>query len=63
MSPLLVQSHEICALAETTLSFPTEKGGKDFFIALLGQAPLSGEALWREGRCDAGLTNGHHVDK
>lgn len=49
MSPLLIHSREICPLAETTLSFPTEKGGKDFFIALLGHTSLSREALWSKG--------------
>lgn len=63
MSPLLVHSHEICPLAATTLSFPTEKGGNYFFIALLGHARLSREALWSKGGCDATLINDHHVNK
>lgn len=49
MSSLLVHRHKICPLAETTLSFPTEKGEKEFFIALLGHMPLSREALLSEG--------------
>lgn len=32
MSSLLVHRHKICPLAETTLSFPTEKGGKKNFL-------------------------------
>lgn len=49
MSYLLVHRHKICPLAETTLSFPTEKGEKEFFIALLGHMLLSREALWSNG--------------
>lgn len=49
MNSLLVHGHKICPLAKTTFSFPTEKGGKFFFIALLGHMPLSREALWSEG--------------
>lgn len=49
MNSLLVHRHKICPLAETALSFPTEKGEKVFFIALLGHMLLSREALWSEG--------------
>lgn len=56
VNSLLVHRHEICPLAETTLSFPTEKGEKDFFIALLGDTPLSREVLRSKEGSDATFT-------